>query len=151
MDIRSTTFNPNNNNDEYGCDGLPTATPPVDPQLKAASDRLFTSYRADTYRCVRPLEKEMLAMPWGPRMDVVFDPKGAPGILGGRLRVMARTAGAEVEIANVPITSDTLPITLSVANGCDEYVVKATLGSDPGNLTRRVESYVFARVYNNGR
>jgi hypothetical protein len=121
--------------------------PPVDPNLRRASDELFVSVRSETYRCVRVKETDMLAVPWGPRVDVMFDPKGAPGIVGGTIRVMARTSGTEVEIGNVPITSATTPIAISVATACDEYVVKALLGSSPGPNAQRVESYFFARVY----
>jgi hypothetical protein len=122
-------------------------SPPVDPKLRKASDEFFVSFRSETYRCVRLRETDMLAVPWGPRVDVIFDPKGAPGIIGGTLRVMARTSGTEVELANVPVTSATTPIAISVAAGCDEYVVKAVLGTSPGPNAQRVESYFFARVY----
>jgi len=96
---------------------------------------------------VRLREVDVLAVPWGPRIDVMFDPKGAPGIVGGKIRVMARTAGTEIEIGNAVILSPDQPVTISVASGCDEYVVKAQLGSDPGLTARPVESYFFARVY----
>ncbi len=119
----------------------------VDPTLRGISDRFFVNIRSETYRCVRVREVDMLAVPWGPRLDIMFDPKGAPGIVGGKVRIMARTAGAEVEISNTIILSPDQPITVSVATGCDEYVVKAQLGTDPGPNARTVESYFFARVY----
>lgn len=124
-----------------------TYQPKVDPALRDMSDRLFINVRSETYRCVRMKETDMLAVPWGPRVDVMFDPKGAPGVVGGRLRIMARTAGTEVEIGNVPITAADQPIAISVATACDEYVVKASLGADPGPTARQIESYFFARVY----
>jgi hypothetical protein len=140
----------NVNDDDCGCTGNATGTgtnPPVDPTMKGISDRFFTSVRADAYKCIRPQERDVLVVPWGPRIDVVFDPKGAAGIVGGRVRVMARTSGAEVEIANLPLLASDQPVSTSVAMGCDEYVIKAQLGSDPGMNARRTDSYVFARVY----
>jgi hypothetical protein len=73
-------------------------------------------------------------------IDVVFDPKGALGIVGGTVRIMARTPGTEAEIASATITSPDQPLSLSGACGCDEYVVKASLGSDPGAAARATES-----------
>ena len=121
--------------------------PLVDPALRSASDRFFVSVRAETYRCVRDRETDMLALPWGPRLDVTFDPKGAPGIVGGRVRVMARTAGTEIEVANIAILNPNQPIGLTLAMGCDEYVIKAQLGSNPGPASPTVESSFYARVY----
>ncbi len=121
--------------------------PPIDPKVAQLSDRLFTSFRADVYRHVRLREKDVLAMPWGPLIDVLFDPKGALGIVGGTVRIMARSAGTEVEVASATVTSPDQPLALSASCGCDEYVVKASLGSDPGGGARRTESYFFARVY----
>ena len=136
-----------NSHESADCEGAPRSTPPVDPSIAAQSQRFFTSVRADTYRCVHVREKDLLALPWGPMIDVLFDPKGAPGIVGGTVRLMARTAGTEIQIASATITDPNAPISLSGECGCDEYVVKASLGSDPGPMVRRIESYVFARVY----
>jgi hypothetical protein len=142
-----------NNSSSYDNESCPdsdsdrAAAAPLDPALAGMSDRFFTSLREETYRAVRPTERDMLAIPWGPRLDVIFDPKGAPGMLGGRVRIMARTSGTEVEIANVPILSADQPITVTASQACDQYVIKASLGSDPGLQARRVESYFFARVF----
>ena len=132
-------------NDDDDC--MTRQGPALDPKLSQQSDRVFSSFRADAYRHVRLREKDILAMPWGPVIDVVFDPKGAMGIVGGLVRIMARTAGTEVEVAAATITSADQPLSLHAACGCDEYVVKASLGADPGPNARRTESYFFARVY----
>ncbi len=132
--------------DDDDCDDRRRA-PPVDPRIAQQSDRLFTSFRSDTYKHVRAREKDILAVPWGPRVDVIFDAKGALGVVGGTVRLMARTAGTEVEIASATITSPDQVLALSGECGCDEYVVKASLGTDPGPNARRTESYFFARVY----
>ena len=121
--------------------------PPLDPAMRDVSDRYFVNIRSECYRSVRVREADMLALPWGPRIDVMFDPRSAPGIVGGRVRVMARTAGTEVEAASVVISNPDQPFAISVAAGCDEYVVRAQLGFDPGPNARQVESYFFARVY----
>jgi hypothetical protein len=63
------------------------------------------------------------------------------------VRIMARTAGTEVEIGSLTISAPDQPLAISVATGCDEYVVKASLGTDPGSGAKQVESYFFARVY----
>ena len=133
---------------DCGCDTARATGPVLDPRLATQSDRFFSSFRAEAYKCVRPTEKDVLALPWGPRLDVMFDPKGAPGIVGGRVRVMARSAGTEVEIANVLLASAEQPVALTAMGGCDEYVIRASLGSDPGANTKRIESYIYARVYN---
>jgi hypothetical protein len=132
--------------DSYDCESSKHG-PAIDPALRSISDRYFVNIRSETYRSVRLKEADVLAVPWGPRIDVMFDPKGAPGIIGGKVRVMARTAGTEVEIGNLSITSADQPLAISIASGCDEYVVKAQLGTDPGPGAHSVESYFFARVY----
>lgn len=134
----------------YNCPPVrPAPAPPVDPAFRDISDRYFVSIRSETYRSVRVREADVLALPWGPRLDVTFDPKGAPGILGGRVRVVARTGGTEVELANAVVANPDQPITFSVSTACDEYVVRAQLGFDPGPSARQVESYFFARVHGN--
>jgi len=81
----------------YSCDSSKRG-PSIDPALRSVSDQFFVNVRSEAYRCVRIKETDILAVPWGPRVDVMFDPKGALGIVGGKIRVMARTAGTEVEI-----------------------------------------------------
>jgi hypothetical protein len=49
--------------------------------MRSVSDRFL---RSEAYRCVRLKEADILAVPWGPRVDVMFDPKSAPGIVGGK-------------------------------------------------------------------
>lgn len=130
------------------CGSPDTTTPNVDPELTALSDRFFVSLRRDAFRPVRTQESELLAMPWGPRIDVIFHPKSAPGLVNGRVRLFARTTGGgDVEVAAETIRSADAPVRLSASMGCDEYVVKASAGTDPGPGARIPESYVFARVY----
>lgn len=154
MDITNTNNPQNpmtmatpNPNQQCGMNHDPAA-PTVDPELMSLSDRFFVSLRKEAYRTLKTQEAEHLAMPWGPRIDVVFHPKGAPGVVSGRLRIMARTKGAgDIEIASANITSSDTPISLSASFGCDEYVVKASSGIDPGPGARLPESYFYARVY----
>jgi hypothetical protein len=129
------------------CAHKDAAAPPIDAQHRELSGRAFVSYSSDAFRCVAQKEADVLTMPWGPRIDVVFHPKNAPGAVGGRVRVLGRVKGAEVELANAPINAADTPITLSAAFGCEAYAVRASLGSDPGPSAPRVETYVFARVY----
>lgn len=127
--------------------GQGTPPPNVEDAIQT-SERYFVSLRKEAYRAVKTQEAEHLTLPWGPRIDVVFDPKGAPGLLNGRVRLMGRTRGArEFELASMTITNADAPITLSASFACDEYVVKASAGSDPGLSVRIPESYFFARVY----
>lgn len=127
-------------------------TPPVDPSMRSISDRFWTSLRSEATRCIRATtDREVLAVAWGPRIDVTFDPKKAPNLLGGTLRLMARTTGTEVEIASAPITATDKPITLSASLGCDEYVVKVAAGTNASTNDPMVESYFFARVYSTTR
>lgn len=131
-----------------GTNGDPA--PQVDDSINL-TDRYFVSLRKEAYKTVRTQEADHLVLPWGPRIDVVFDPKGAPGVLNGRVRLVGRTRGArEFEIAVATITNADQPVTLSGSFACDEYVVKASAGSDPGNV-RVPESYSFARVYDGRR
>jgi hypothetical protein len=135
-----------NNHPNCDDDDVPRGQP-IDPSIVAQSQRCFTSIRLDTYRCVRPTERDLLTIPWGPKVDVLVDPRGAAGVLGGTVRLVARTAGTEIELASATIIDPEAPVLLSGGCGCDEYVVKARLGTDPGALVKRIESYVFARVY----
>jgi hypothetical protein len=129
-----------------------TRTPPVDPSMRSISDRFWTSLRSEAFRCIRAtIEREVLAVAWGPRIDVTFDPKKAPNLLGGTLRLMGRTTGTEVELASAPIIAVDKPITLSAATGCDEYVVKVAAGTNAATNDPMVDSYFYARVYSTTR
>ena len=129
-----------------------TRTPLVDPTMRGISDRYWTSIRSEAFRCIRATaEREILATPWGPRIDVTFDPKKAPNLLGGTLRLMGRTTGTEVELASAPITAVDKPITLSASTGCDEYVVKVAAGTNAGTNDPMVDSYFYSRVYSTTR
>jgi hypothetical protein len=129
-----------------------TRTPPVDPTMRSISDRFWTSIRSEAFRCIRETrEREVLAVAWGPRIDVTFDPKKAPNLLGGTLRLMGRTTGTEVELASAPITATDKPITLAASTACDEYVVKVAAGTNAGTSDPMVESYFYARVYSTTR
>jgi hypothetical protein len=119
----------------------------IDAGARAISDRYFVNVRSETYRCLRMRGAMVFSTPWGPRMDLIFDPKGASHVVGGTIRVLARTAGTEVEVASVTITSVDQPVALTVAVGCDEYVVQASSGSDPPGGTKPLDCYFFARVY----
>ncbi len=122
--------------------------PQVDPSMRSISDRFWTSVRSEAFRAIREtMEREILALPWGPRIDVTFDPRKAPNLLGGTVRLMGRTPGSEVELARAPITAVDMPILLTAATGCDEYVVKVSAGTNAANTDPMVESYFFARVY----
>lgn len=127
-------------------------TPPVDPSMRSISDRFWTSIRSEASRCIRETrEREVLAVAWGPRIDVTFDPKKAPNLLGGTVRIMGRTPGTEVELASAPVTAVDKPIVLSASTACDEYVVKVAAGTNTGVNDPMVESYTFARVYSTTR
>ncbi len=122
--------------------------PNVDPSMRGISDRFWTSVRSEAFRAIREkMEREVLALPWGPRIDVTFDPRKAPNLLGGTVRLMGRTPGSEVELARAPITAVDQPITLRGATGCDEYVVKVSAGTNAATSDPMVDSYFFARVY----
>ena len=136
----------NNPSSDDFCD-RPSLPAPVDPRIAALSDKYFTSFRSDTYKQLRFREAEVLAVPWGPRIDVIMDPRSAPGAVGGRVRLFARTSGTEIEIGSAFLSAVDQAVTLSGGIGCDEYVIKASLGSDPGPNAKAVESYFFARVY----
>lgn len=125
----------------------PSNTPAVDPNAKNASDRLFVSLRNDSFKEVRTRARTVLTMPWGPRIDVIFDPKGAAHMLGGKVTLAARTAGTEIEITSAFVTNVEKPLSLSGALACDEYVVYASAATEPSPQLRRIECYAFARVY----
>ncbi len=143
----ASTYTPSPTN-YPACGTTDTTAPSVDPELTALSDRFFVSLRRDAFRVVRTQESELMAMPWGPRIDVIFHPKSAPGLVNGRVRLFARTTGGgDVEVAAATIASADAPVMLSASMACDEYVVKASAGTDAGPGARIPESYVFARVY----
>lgn len=146
LNTSSTTVYPNNR--QTACGTNPTNN--VENSIQT-TERYFVSLRKEADKTLRLAEAEILLLPWGPRIDVVFDPRGSQGALNGRVRLMGRTRGArEFEIAAVTISNPEQPVTLTGGFACDEYVVKASAGSDPGNV-RVPESYVFARVYDGRR
>ncbi len=129
-----------------------TRGPTVDPTMRSLSDRFWTSIRSEAFRCIRETrERDVLAVAWGPRIDVTFDPKKAPNLLGGTLRLMGRTTGTEVELASAPIIATDKPITLAASTACDEYVVKVAAGTNASTNDPMVESYFYARVYSTTR
>jgi hypothetical protein len=121
-------------------------------RLRQLSDKAFVSYSADAFKQVTTKEADILVMPWGPRLDVIFDPKGAPGFAGGSVRIYGRTKNGDMELASTVIQSAGAPVRLTAEYGCDAYAIRAVLGSEPpATGAPRVESYVYARVYAPGR
>ena len=125
---------------------------PVDPAKKTLSDRFWSSLRGESNRCIRTTQDtDVLVMPWGPRIDVSFDAKRAPNLQNGRVRIMARTAGAEVEIASTFITTIEKAMFLSASQGCDEYIVRVNAAANATSDQANIQSYFFARVYDAGQ
>ena len=72
-------------------------------------------------------------------------PFGKPNALGDTLWDALTDSFTGMPMA---ITAENLAAEYQIPReACDEYVVRAQLGFDPGPSARQVESYLFARVY----
>jgi hypothetical protein len=120
---------------------------PLDPRAAALSEQVFPTVKNETMKRLTTTEEDVLVLPWGPRIDVMIEPRRHPGIVGGRARLMARTRFSEIEIASATFTSMDAPITLSGGHGCDEYVIRAAAFTDPGINQEVPESFFYARIY----
>lgn len=103
--------------------------------------------RREVFRAVDERETTMLAIPWGPRVDVFFNPLEQVGMAGGTVHLYARTPGGQIEIASAAIPTPAAPVKLSGAFACDHYVVTAQLGTAAPAGPSETESYVFACSY----
>jgi hypothetical protein len=110
-------------------------------------EAVYRRVRRTTYKTVGTKETTVLTLRWGPTVDVLFDPKNAPGSAGGTVRIYARTPGGQIEIARATIANPPVPLLLTASAGCDHYVVTATLGSAPPAGSRSVDCYAYACSY----
>ena len=91
---------------------------------------------------------QMLRIPWGPRLSVLFDPRGATNIGGGTVSVYAVIEADEflVSATTIPALGPMTPILVEA--GCDTFLVTATLGTPlAAGATQAVECFVYASTY----
>jgi hypothetical protein len=114
-----------------------------------APDATFRRSVRKAFKAVLSASQEttLVRVPWGPRASVIFVPRGAVNIAGGRLLVYAVVEAFEAKIADVAIPNDTDPVPILVEAGCDTFLVRATLGAPLAAGTEQIESYVYAATY----
>jgi hypothetical protein len=95
-------------------------------------------------------ETDLLRIPWGPRLSVIFDPRSAVGIVGGQLRIYAILESTTVLLSTTPIADATTPIRVLEEAACDTYFVTALLGSALPAGVSQLESFVYAGTYAGG-
>lgn len=93
-------------------------------------------------------ETQMLRIPWGPRLSVLFDPRGATNIGGGTVNVYAIIEADQFLVRTVLIpVAGPMPVIL-VEAGCDSFLVTTTLGTPlAAGTTQDVECFVYASTY----
>lgn len=74
-------------------------------------------------------ETPILNIPWGPNVDVIFDPRGNAAYVGGKVVLYGQDRGTRAKISSVTITDASQAVALSGGFGCESYVVTAQLGS----------------------
>ena len=91
---------------------------------------------------------QLLRIPWGPRLSVLFDPRGATNIGGGTVTVYAIIEADQFVAQEVTIpVAGPMPVIL-VEAGCDSFLVTATLGTPlAAGETQAVECFVYASTY----
>ena len=74
-------------------------------------------------------ETSILNVPWGPNVDILFDPQNIASFAGGKVVLYAQCRGIRAKLSSVTITDITKPLWLTGGAGCENYVVTAQLGS----------------------
>ncbi len=126
-----------------------TRSPAPVQAASTEADARFPRTVRKAYKAITSATEEtsLVRIPWGPRFSMVFVPRGAAGIVGGRLRVYAVLESDQVSIFDVAIASaaDAIPFVGEI--GCDSFLVAATLGAPLPAGGKQVESYVYACTY----
>jgi len=97
-------------------------------------------------------ETTLVRIPWGPRLSVLFDPRGATNIVGGFLFVYGMAESTSIQLSKSPVLTsaagEPIPFRVLEEAGCDGYIVTATLGTPlPAGTTQTIESFVYAATY----
>lgn len=92
-------------------------------------------------------EQQIASLPWGPTVDVIFDPMQAL-TSALTLRLYAEVDARRSLIASAVVDSLS-PKMLSAGVGCDRYVLTAQLAADPVGV--KVTSFVSAMSYEGSR
>jgi hypothetical protein len=124
-----------------------TARGPINAAAGGAPDATFPRTVRKAFKAIISATQEttLLRIPWGPRLSVLFDPRSATGIAGGRLVVYAVVESSQIPLSTTPIGAAAFRVLEEAA--CDSFLVTAVLGSPlPAGATQS-ESYVYAGTY----
>lgn len=101
-------------------------------------------YRDAKRRKPKETEDSILTLPWGPAVNVMFDPQGTFAT-NLTVRLYGVWEGSKVRIASSTIEAGSnAPVLLSGGIGCDSYLVTAQLDAAPATL---LETLVVGYVY----
>ena len=107
-------------------------------------DKLTLPFRRAARPIVSTVESAIFVLPWGPAVDVMFDPQYAPTSTL-TVRLYALWEGSKVLVDSKTITAGTsTPVVVSAAVGCDGFVLTAQLASAAASA---IESLVVGFVY----
>ena len=122
---------------------------PVNAAAAGQPDATFPRTLRRVFKAITSATQETLLVriPWGPRLSVLFDPRGATGITGGSLFVYAIVESAQVLLSSTPIAVSTQAFRVLEEAACDAYLVTATLGTPLPAGASQLESYVYAGTY----
>jgi len=132
--------------------GVSSRRPPEGPINAAAGgqpDAMFRRTVRKTFKAIASSTQEttLLRVPWGPRLSVLFDARGAIGIGGGKLIVYAVVESSQIPLSSTPIAAPASTLAVLAEAACDSYLVTAILGTALPPGATQVESYVYAGSY----
>ena len=122
---------------------------PINAAAGGQPDATFPRTVRKTFKAITSPTQEtiLLRIPWGPRLSVLFDARGAVGIGGGKLLIYAVVESSQIPLSStaIPTTTSTLAVLAEAA--CDSYLVTAILATPLPPGTSQIESYVYAGSY----
>jgi hypothetical protein len=122
---------------------------PINAAAGGQPDATFPRTVRKAFKAITSLTQEttLLRIPWGPRLSVLFDARGAIGIGGGSLLVYAVVESSQILLSTTPIPTPTSTLAVLAEAACDSYLVTATLATPIPAGATQVESYVYAGTY----
>jgi len=122
---------------------------PINAAAGGEPDATFPRTVRKAFKAVTSATQEtaLVRIPWGPRLSVLFDPRGAIGIEGGKLLVYAVVESSQILLSTTAIATPPAPLALLAEAACDSYLVTAVLGTPLPAGAAQVESYVYAGTY----
>ena len=122
---------------------------PINAAAGGQPDATFPRTVRKTFKAITSPTQEttLLRIPWGPRLSVLFDARGAIGIGGGSLLIYGIVESSQILLSTTAIAGPTTTLAVLAEAACDSYLVTAILGTPLPPGTTQVESYVYAGTY----